>query len=162
VRSPAAIPILLTALLIAVALPAVSSAAETPRIDPEAGSPSDAIYGIPLEEARRDAAFEEAGSAIRSENGVGSSTRVPGLGPSDALDRRRQREAALGPKGSKRGGRPLPVPDPRPRRLKPIAASAVEPAPSALASVTLIVLTILVAGAAGVFLGRRSRTATGG
>ena len=37
------------------ALPSVAHA-QGPSTDPEIGSPSEAVYGIPLEEARRDAA----------------------------------------------------------------------------------------------------------
>ncbi len=50
-----------------------------PSTDPEIGSPSEAVYGIPFEEARRDAAPRGVpGSAIRTENTGGSSGRVPG------------------------------------------------------------------------------------
>jgi hypothetical protein len=55
---------------------------------PDAGSPPDALYQIPLDTARRDAAPhpgrkeestapDRSGSSIRSENGFGSSTKVP-------------------------------------------------------------------------------------
>jgi hypothetical protein len=78
-------PILACAAL-CLAPPAAASAADPPRTDPELGSPAESVYGIPLEEARRDAApGMPAGSAIRTENGVGASGRVPG----GADDRRR-------------------------------------------------------------------------
>jgi hypothetical protein len=71
----AAVPI--AALLLAI--PAQAGAQEAPRTDPELGSPSEDVYGIPLEEARRDAAPGPfPGSAIRSENAYGSSEEVPG------------------------------------------------------------------------------------
>jgi hypothetical protein len=60
------------------ALPGAAHA-QGPSTDPEIGSPSESVYGIPLEEARRDAAPRGVpGSAIRTENTGGSSSRVPG------------------------------------------------------------------------------------
>jgi hypothetical protein len=62
--------------------------AQTPDVEtrPEADSPAGVVYEIPLEQARRDAApigapKEPPGdgrSEIRSENGFGSSSDVPG------------------------------------------------------------------------------------
>lgn len=75
-----------------------AAAAQNPSVDPDAGSPSGTIYQLPLDGARGDAAPKRAPkkkvpapvqtddggakrpapSAIRSENGFGSSTNVPG------------------------------------------------------------------------------------
>jgi len=86
----------LAALLIAATLLPAAASAQTS--DPERGSPSGVIYEIPLDDARRDASPRERGvagvdgsgrggatatgvlpmSSIRSENGFGSSSTVPG------------------------------------------------------------------------------------
>jgi hypothetical protein len=77
----------LATLLAALALPASAPAQSG---DPAQGSPSGVIYEIPLDNARRDAAPTPGGgrsgggqrtatiSPIRSENGFGSSSTVPG------------------------------------------------------------------------------------
>jgi hypothetical protein len=58
---------------------APSAAAEEPPTDPLPGSPSEAVYGIQVDRARRDAApGGRSGQASRSEQGVGTSTIVPG------------------------------------------------------------------------------------
>lgn len=134
------------ALLAFVLLPQPALAANAPRTDPEAGSPSEAIYGIPLEEARREAAPDASdGSAIRSENGVGSSARVPGLEVARGV-------ARAGPKGE------------RPRRALERQSRAPAPAtvpaaggPTEVGTVLLLVLTILIAAGAGMVAGRRAR-----
>jgi hypothetical protein len=74
----------LAALSVALALPASASAQSG---DPAEGSPSGVIYEIPLDNARKDAAPTRKTSGgqgggtvspIRSENGFGSSSTVPG------------------------------------------------------------------------------------
>lgn len=109
------------ALLALLLLPAGAAAQDAPRTDPEVGSPSEAVYGIPLEEARRDAAPNLVpDSAIRTENGVGSSAEVPGHRAEDprggppseprrARVRRRERREAIAEAGSRIAGRPSPV-----------------------------------------------------
>lgn len=64
-------------LLAAAPLPA---AAQNPPADPPAGSPSEAVYGLQLDRARRDAApGARTGPALRDpEGGIGSSPVVPG------------------------------------------------------------------------------------
>ncbi len=135
------------AVVFAAMVPAASSAQEAPRIDPEAGSPAETIYGIPLEEARREAAPRAGGgSAVRSELGVASSARVPGgragrprsgSGPSGA-----------GPKGQRR-------PEGESRRARPKPASSSAPAPSATGTWSLLVLTVLLAAGAGMVAARQ-------
>ena len=135
-----------TALVALLLLPQPALAANAPRTDPEAGSPSEAIYGIPLEEARREAAPDASdGSAIRSDNGVGSSARVPGLEVARGV-------ARAGPKGE------------RPRRALERRSRAPAPAtvpragvPSEASTMLLLVLTIVIAVGAGMVAGRRTR-----
>jgi hypothetical protein len=58
---------------------APAGAVERPPTDPRPGSPSEAIYGIQVDRARRDAApGGRSGQASRSELGVVTSTIVPG------------------------------------------------------------------------------------
>jgi hypothetical protein len=59
--------------------------------DPEKGSPAGTMYEIPLDTARDDAAppaADDGGSApaspVRSENGFGSSSEVPGVAPEES------------------------------------------------------------------------------
>lgn len=76
--------------------PAALAAGQPDPVDPETGSPSGAVYEIPLETSRRDAAptggsshttgtaaatpvpLSPGRAAIHSGNGYGSSTNVPG------------------------------------------------------------------------------------
>ncbi len=126
--------------------PQAAFAANAPRTDPEAGSPSEAIYGIPLEEARRDAAPDASdGSAIRSENGVGSSARVPGLDVARG-------NARAGPKGE----RPRRALERRSRGPAPASIPAVD-APTEAGVVLLLGLTILIAVGAGTVAARGRR-----
>jgi type IV secretory pathway VirB10-like protein len=81
---------------VAATLLAPPAAAQAQQDDPEKGSPSGTIYEIPLDSARDDAAPpaptavpEEPVSPIRSENGFGSSSEVPGAAP---RERERPRE----------------------------------------------------------------------
>lgn len=147
--------VVLLAVLLLAALPAGAGAQEAPRTDPEAGSPSEAIYGIPLEEARRDASPRpEPGSAIRSENGVGSSARVPGVElEAAARGRALAGDPSVGPKGE---GRPGSRADGA-RRAPELAAA--EAAPSAVGTWSLLVLTLFIGAGAGVVAGRRGRRA---
>lgn len=119
--------------------PVGATAQDAPRTDPEVGSPSEAIYGIPLEESRRDAAPDLIpGSAIRTENGVGSSAEVPG--------QRSERG------GEGRGARPE-----RRRRVRADAAQAsarLSGDPSTAATTALIALVIAIPIAGGVMVGR--------
>lgn len=142
--------------MLSLALPSVA-AAQAPRTDPEAGSPSEAIYGIPLEEARRDAAPRpEPGSAIRSENGVGSSARVPGVDlEAAARGTALGDEASVGPKGEGKPGSGA-APSRSGSRGAPELAAA-EAAPSAIGTWSLLVLTALIAAGAGIVASRRAR-----
>jgi hypothetical protein len=78
------------AVLVTAAFPAAVYAQDPGANDPSADSPSGAIYEIPLEGAREDAApARPAGavSPIRTDNGFSSSSEVPGApaaGGSDA------------------------------------------------------------------------------
>jgi hypothetical protein len=67
-------------LVAALALPSTPVAtAKEPPTDPLPGSPSEAVYGIQVDRARRDAApGGRSGQASRSEQGVGTSSIVPG------------------------------------------------------------------------------------
>jgi hypothetical protein len=119
--------------------PARAAAQEAPRTDPEVGSPAEAVYGIPLEEARRDAAPGILPDAtVRSDRGVGSSARVPGGGgdgspdePEVTTERQRQR-----------------------LRQAARAAERVSGEPSAAATVTLLVLVVGTAAVGGVGVAR--------
>jgi hypothetical protein len=139
--------VLAVALLLLV--PAPAAADDPPRTDPEIGSPSEEVYGIPLEEARRDAApriVPEA--AIRTELGVGSSARVPGRGQDPRAD----------PPGD---------PDRRAERVRKRRRQAAQAATrlsgdsSAAATTLLLVLVVGIAStggvAAGRLIGRRAR-----
>ena len=128
-------PLILVAVLL-LALPANALAQLAPRTDPEVGSPAESVYGIPLEEARRDAApGAVAESAIRSENGVGSSSVVPGTARDPGPPDRRRTPPALEPElaSNRLSGEPAPVP---------------------LVLLVLLVLAIAVAG--GAVAGRRT------
>lgn len=71
--------IVVLAACLGLAIGAAEAPAKGPPTDPRPGSPSEAVYGIPLERARRDAApGGRSGQASRSEMGVGSSALVPG------------------------------------------------------------------------------------
>ena len=117
--------------------------AQVPSTDPEIGSPSEAVYGIPLEEARRDAAPRGVpGSAIRTENTGGSSGRVPGrrggllardpdIDPERLAQRRQQR-----------------------RREAVQVATRMSGDPSATGTTVLIVLLVAVALGGGLMAGR--------
>jgi hypothetical protein len=123
------------------ALPAGALAQAAPRIDPEVGSPAESVYGIPLEEARRDGApAAVAEPAIRSENGVGSSSVVPGTGrDADADDPRRRRD-----------GRAIPTIDPE------LASNRLSGEPAPGPTILLLALVLAVAIGGGVIAGRRS------
>ena len=86
------------ALAIAIAYPASPALAQDPEVhtDPDRGSPAGTLYEIPLERGRGDAAPLSGGagtpsappavapaSPIRSENGFGSSSQVPGTSPGE-------------------------------------------------------------------------------
>jgi hypothetical protein len=61
------------------ATPAPAPAQEPAPVDPRPGSASEAVYGIQVDRARRDAApGGRTGQASRSKLGVGSSPVVPG------------------------------------------------------------------------------------
>lgn len=127
-------------------LPASAWGQEAPRTDPEIGSPAESMYGIPLEEARRDAALGAVPkSTIRSENGVGSSAIVPGT--------RRDRSEIERP-GERSDGGPA---DRRPRRVTAArAASEVSGDPAPAPTMLLLALIVLVAAGAGALAGRRA------
>lgn len=119
------------------------AAAQGTSTDPEIGSPSEAVYGIPLEEARRDAAPRGVpGSAIRTENTGGSSARVPG----------------------RRGGLVADNPDIDPERLaerrQARRRAAVQVAtrlsgdPSGIGTTLLLLLVVGLAAGGGLFAGR--------
>lgn len=131
--------------------PTTALAADPPRTDPEVGTPAEAVYGIPLEEARRDAAPGiRPGTSIRTDNAVGSSSRVPGLAgahaagddeeadPERLQERRRER-----------------------RREAARAATRISGEPSRPATALLLVLVVGIAAAGGVgagrLVGRRAR-----
>lgn len=131
-------------------LPAPAAAEDPPRTDPEIGTPSEEIYGIPLEEARRDAApriLPEA--AIRTEMGVGSSAHVPGRGPD--------------PRGKGSAGDPERRAERqrKRRRQAALAATRLSGDPSPAATTLLLVLVVGIASAGGVaagrLIGRRAR-----
>ncbi len=64
--------IVVLAACLGLAIGAAEAPAKGPPTDPRPGSPSEAVYGIPLERARRDAApGGRRGQASRSEMGVG-------------------------------------------------------------------------------------------
>ena len=68
-----------TLVLAAAFFAAPAHAADQPPTDPRPGSPSEAVYGIQVDRARRDAApGGRSGPASRSEIGVGTSVIVPG------------------------------------------------------------------------------------
>jgi hypothetical protein len=71
--------------------PAAGQIGDPAPEDPAAGSPSGTIYEIPLDQGRADAAPRHGGSGtaqpsspIRSQNGFGSSSTVPGASPPSA------------------------------------------------------------------------------
>lgn len=127
---------------LALLAPAAAVAQEAPRTDPEVGSPAETVYGIPLEEARRDAAPSVVPDAtVRSDTGVGSSARVPGRrddgrpgregDPERAAERRRER-----------------------RSMEARAATRIAGEPSPVATATMLVLLVAIAAAGGVGAGR--------
>jgi hypothetical protein len=131
---------LLLAAALLPALPATALAQAAPRTDPEVGSPAEAVYGIPLEEARRDGApGAVAESAIRSENGVGSSAVVPGTARDPGSDDPRR-----SPRG---GGAPALEPE--------LASNRLSGEPTAAPVILLVVLVLAIAVGGGALAGRR-------
>ncbi|MEA2347936.1 MAG: hypothetical protein QOG62_1723 [Thermoleophilaceae bacterium] len=100
IRGVRALIIVIAALVAVAVWVPPARAAERPPTDPRPGSPSEAIYGIQVDRARRDAApGGRSGQASRSELGVGTSAIVPGTA----------REGVLGgpgpaPEGGDRSG----------------------------------------------------------
>lgn len=135
------LPLVLATGLLA-ALPGAAHA-QVPSTDPEIGSPSESVYGIPLEEARRDAAPRGVpGSAIRTENTGGSSARIPGrrgglvadnpgIDPERLSERRRER-----------------------RREAVRVATRLSGDPSATGTTLMLVLVVAIALGGGLMAGR--------
>lgn len=135
--------------------------------DPGTGSPSGTIYEIPLDSARSDAAPRDRrgtanqpspASPIHSENGFGSSARVPGApatGPatrgsgsgsgSASGSEKRGRDAAQQPAGTVGDGAKGVVPNAE----TPIRPAARAAAPSSVRAYVLLGLAIGVAVALG-------------
>lgn len=135
---------LATAAVVAVlAAPGVAHGQDAPRTDPEAGSPAETVYGIPLERARRDAAPNLIpSSVIRSETGVGSSERVPG-------QRSERPEGRLPPDSRKVQRRRMER-----RAAAAEASSRIAGSPSPVASGLLLLLVVVTAAGGGVVTGR--------
>ncbi len=97
--------IVVVAALLGLAIGAGEAPATGPPTDPRPGSPSEAVYGIPLDRARRDAApGGRSGQASRSELGVGSSALVPGT-QAELV----QRGEGASPEGGERSGIALAI-----------------------------------------------------
>lgn len=161
---------LLTLVIIALGAPVVTAHAQAPPAsDPGAGSPSGTIYQLPLDTARRDAApagsggggsdgaggggVSTPGSAIRSENGFGSSAVVPG-------------QAAATGAGGSAGQRPATVEKPGRNSSRAATdgprsssgpAALVDSGPSPTVAIALLVAIFLVGGGIGVGATRRQR-----
>lgn len=130
--------------------PGAALAADPPRTDPEVGTPAEAVYGIPLEEARRDAAPDiRPGTSIRTENAVGSSAHIPGLGRAPSADDREVDRERLSAQRARR------------QREATRAATRISGDPSPPATAVLLVLVVATAAAGGVgtgrLVGRRAR-----
>ncbi len=179
---------LVLAIVASVAL-ATTAAARADTHDPNAGSPAGTVYEIPLDAARGDAAPGQRGnrrppagadrpsgddpSPIRSENGFGSSSQVPGTAPAatdvSGRDRTGDRSDGGGGKGRGRGqrGSGTPAQDPEPAPHRGASRERPEPAadgrdrdetgPSLTLALSLIALTALVGVGAGT-AAVRSRT----
>lgn len=133
---------LLLAGVLLLMLPAASGAQEPPRTDPEVGSPAEAVYGIPLEEARRDAAPGVVpGTAIRTEQGVGSSANVPGIADDPSM-------------GSEPDPETVAARERERRRVAARAAARISGEPSTVATAAVLVLVVAIAAAGGVAAGR--------
>jgi hypothetical protein len=164
---------LLAAVLAVAALPAAARAQSPGANDPEAGSPSGAIYEIPLDTARGDAAPRSGGSGdaappaggtgapdspIRSENGFGSSSQVPGA----TVDASTTADSRSSPEG---GQRPDRTNAPAGRRSDGgVAAEAliasrgtVPEEPSGTRAYLLLALAVVVAVGLGVAARRATR-----
>jgi hypothetical protein len=104
-----------TAIIATLSLPVVVFAADS-KVDPQASSPAGAVYEIPLQTARDfgspggggqtgggsgGGGVLPKGSAIKSENGYGSSSQVPGL--SAATAQKAQKHAKTGSSGGSGG-----------------------------------------------------------
>jgi hypothetical protein len=147
--------LLLTGLALALT-PAPAEAQDPPADDPGRGSPSGAIYAIPLDDARGDAAPRSGGeahaspestSAIRSENGFGSSSAVPGAAGGEARVR-------PGAESDRRDGAPAGSS----ASAKLIRSSGqVSAEPSAPRAVLLLGLAVVVAVGLGVAARRIAR-----
>jgi hypothetical protein len=105
-----------TAIIATLSLPVVVFAADS-KVDPQASSPAGAVYEIPLQTARDfgspggggqtgggagGGGVLPKGSAIKSENGYGSSSQVPGLSASTA--QRAQSSAKTAKSSTSRSG----------------------------------------------------------
>jgi cobalamin biosynthesis Mg chelatase CobN len=152
---------------VAALMPATAHGQDPGANDPDADSPSGAIYEIPLDSARKDAAPrpspDEAApdpSSLHSENGFGSSSTVPGVderakrdrgghGREGRLDGSRSGDASRG-EDQAADGRRITGSERRP-------ASQASVGPSSSRSFLLVALAVLVAVGLGVAARRAAR-----
>jgi hypothetical protein len=159
--------------------PAPAPAQDPAANDPDASSPPGQVYRLPLDDARGDAAPRSRSSrpapkpksALRSENGFGSSARVPGVEES---------------RDDAGGSEPRPKPEPkrgdgedddaggelRAQRPPPAAALPAEPQraqrpaaaegePSGVRVVLLLVLALVIGAAVGLATRAARRRSSG-
>jgi hypothetical protein len=140
-----------------------AGAQDLPSSDPDRGSPSGVIYELPLDTGRQDAAprTRAGGSPIRSENGFGSSSVVPGGsgsgggGGSGATGPKQTNTAAAPARDGASGGaaedRSAPAVDG--------GVSAADEGGSSLPlALVLLVVTGLVGGGVGIAAAKSRRT----
>jgi hypothetical protein len=172
-------PVLVASVLAGAA--AAAAQAQDPRNDPAAGSPAGVVYEIPLDTARRDAAprlvrggagsrGDTPASPIRSENGFGSSSQVPGAADGDGSRADSESDGGSGARGGggdggagTRGDRGRPASGGGGAEVaatgeRLIAASGpVTPQPSSTRAYLLLALGVLVAVAIAVTSRRVTR-----
>lgn len=166
-----------------------TSVAQEAATDPEAGSPAGTIYELPLDDARNDAAPkrpapQQSGrpqsggsqnggnqdstrpsSAIRSENGFGSSTSVPGADDSTGggLNGTSGGSGSAGADSGSRSGGSTPAAGDAARSSGAAQATTssadVDSGPSGLMTYGLLALVIAAGIAGGLVTRMRRRTA---
>ena len=175
---------LLVSLILALAPSGAAAQSHAAPSDPEANSPSGAVYELPLDRARKDAAPRRGGggnrsngqgsggdparsdTSIRSENNFGSSSQVPGVSSGEGDDDGSGAGSGAGGSngsggsGSGRSGSEDPLAKSRAEELASRATgSAVAPGGPSNGVVIPLVAALLAVGAAiGLVAGRRART----
>ena len=158
------------------------------RVDPQASSPAGAVYEIPLQTARDfgspggaggagggaatgggsgGGAVLPVGSAIKSENGYGSSSQVPGLSATAAAKAKRAAKSSAAGATTGAAAAAAKVADTAQEEASAASAPRIDPkptaseAPSRTGTYGLVILIALGGAAAGVAASLAARSSFG-